>query len=266
MLVVADVLALATTFFVVELIFGTGSGATNRFGSVVEYLLLLVTLPGWIVIAKLYGLYDQDEERTHHATTDDFSRRLPPGHGRRLAVLRRGLGHGPRPPGSLEADRLLGAGRRARHRRAVLRATASAGAASRTSRTRSSSAPATSASWSPASSCSTRSTGSTSSASSTRTRGRAGRTRAPSRLLGDRRTILPRARPAARRRAGDHRVLERHHEETLEIVRSLDDVDVQIDIVPRLFELVGPKRRRSTRSRAFRSSGCRRRGSRARPR
>ncbi len=30
------------------------------------------------------------------------------------------------------------------------------------------------------------------------------------------------------------------HEETLELIRSLKDLDVQVDIVPRLFELVGP--------------------------
>ena len=36
-------------------------------------MLLLATLPGWIVIAKLYRLYDQDEERTHHPTTDDLA-------------------------------------------------------------------------------------------------------------------------------------------------------------------------------------------------
>src|ERR671937_2689184 len=30
------------------------------------------------------------------------------------------------------------------------------------------------------------------------------------------------------------------HEETLELLRSVEDLDVQIDIVPRLFEFVGP--------------------------
>ncbi len=33
----------------------------------------LLTLPGWVVVAKLYGLYDHDEERTDHSTTDDFA-------------------------------------------------------------------------------------------------------------------------------------------------------------------------------------------------
>ena len=30
------------------------------------------------------------------------------------------------------------------------------------------------------------------------------------------------------------------HEETLELIRSLKDLDVQIDVVPRLFELATP--------------------------
>jgi len=72
MLVLADLVGLLTAFLLVELLFGTGSGSEDGAQGVVEFLLLLATLPGWIVMAKLYGLYDQDEERTHHPTTDDF--------------------------------------------------------------------------------------------------------------------------------------------------------------------------------------------------
>ena len=46
-------------------------------------------------------------------------------------------------------------------------------------------------------------------------------------------------------------------ERTLELVRSLPDLDVQIDIVPRLFDVVGPSAR-STLSRACRWSASRR--------
>ena len=73
LLVLADVVGLVLAFAAVEALFGAGGGAGNRATSVEESLLLLATLPGWIVIAKLYRLYDQDEERTHHPTTDDFS-------------------------------------------------------------------------------------------------------------------------------------------------------------------------------------------------
>ena len=74
MLVLADVVALATTFAVVELVFGAGSGAYNHIGAGLEYAVLLGTIPGWILISRLYGLYEQDEERTHHPTSDELSR------------------------------------------------------------------------------------------------------------------------------------------------------------------------------------------------
>ncbi|TMK77843.1 MAG: sugar transferase [Actinobacteria bacterium] len=74
MLLLADVAALAAAFFIAELLFGGGSGSANRFHSGLEYALLLATLPGWILLARLYGLYEQDEERTHHPTTDDVTR------------------------------------------------------------------------------------------------------------------------------------------------------------------------------------------------
>jgi len=59
-LVVADLAGLAAAMVTVELIFGQGSGAANRVHPVLEALVLLATLPGWIVIARLYRLYDQD--------------------------------------------------------------------------------------------------------------------------------------------------------------------------------------------------------------
>lgn len=74
MLLVADVVALTTAFLVVELIFGTGSGVTNSFGSAGEYGLLIVAVLGWILMARFYGLYEQDEERTHHPTSDEVTR------------------------------------------------------------------------------------------------------------------------------------------------------------------------------------------------
>jgi exopolysaccharide biosynthesis polyprenyl glycosylphosphotransferase len=37
-----------------------------------EFIVFAASLPAWIVIAKLYGLYDHDEERTDHSTADDF--------------------------------------------------------------------------------------------------------------------------------------------------------------------------------------------------
>ena len=69
-LLVADVLGLIVAFAVAAVAF-PGGGAGNEVGSLAEGLAFAATLPGWIVLAKLYGLYDRDEERTDHSTVDD---------------------------------------------------------------------------------------------------------------------------------------------------------------------------------------------------
>jgi exopolysaccharide biosynthesis polyprenyl glycosylphosphotransferase len=46
---------------------------TGAVGAHTEIFVFLASLPGWIVIAKIYGLYAHDEERTDHSTTDDFA-------------------------------------------------------------------------------------------------------------------------------------------------------------------------------------------------
>ena len=69
MLLVADVLALALAFLVAELAFGRRGGSLNE---LTEYLLFLGTLPAWVVGMKLYRLYDLDEERTDHSTVDEI--------------------------------------------------------------------------------------------------------------------------------------------------------------------------------------------------
>ena len=65
MLVLADVTGLTLAFAATLLLFPSGSLPAEW--------IFLATLPGWITIARLYHLYDQDEERTHHPTTDDFA-------------------------------------------------------------------------------------------------------------------------------------------------------------------------------------------------
>jgi exopolysaccharide biosynthesis polyprenyl glycosylphosphotransferase len=67
-LLVADLVGLATAFVVAEQLSGGGSIAAPG-----GYVLLVFALPAWVVAAKLYGLYDKDEERTDLSTTDDFS-------------------------------------------------------------------------------------------------------------------------------------------------------------------------------------------------
>jgi exopolysaccharide biosynthesis polyprenyl glycosylphosphotransferase len=72
MLVLADLLGLATAFLIAELASALTAGP-DQVSRTTEYLLFLLTLPVWVVVAKIYGLYERDEERTDHSTTDDFA-------------------------------------------------------------------------------------------------------------------------------------------------------------------------------------------------
>ena len=75
------------------------------------------SLPAWIVAAKLYGLYDRDEERA--TIRPPTSReRVPPDHRRRLALLRDVVARRLRAPGPDEARRPSGCSRSRRHRNA----------------------------------------------------------------------------------------------------------------------------------------------------
>jgi exopolysaccharide biosynthesis polyprenyl glycosylphosphotransferase len=70
-LLVADVAGFVAAFLLTELIFGS-SGAVDRIDIRNEYLLFIASLPCWIVGAKLYRLYDHDEERADHTTVEDL--------------------------------------------------------------------------------------------------------------------------------------------------------------------------------------------------
>jgi exopolysaccharide biosynthesis polyprenyl glycosylphosphotransferase len=68
-LVAADIAGLMLSFLLAEEIAGrTGLPVRLSF----ESLLFVITIPVWVVMAKIYGLYEGDEERTEHTTVDDF--------------------------------------------------------------------------------------------------------------------------------------------------------------------------------------------------
>ena len=71
MLLAADVLGLVLAFLSAEWV--AGASMRGVFHPVAEIAIFIGSLPGWIVVAKLYGLYDRDEERTHHSTTDELA-------------------------------------------------------------------------------------------------------------------------------------------------------------------------------------------------
>jgi exopolysaccharide biosynthesis polyprenyl glycosylphosphotransferase len=70
MLLAADVVGLVVAMLVAEAFNGaSASGASVRD----EVLIFFGSIPLWIVAAKIYGLYERDEERTDHAGPDEFS-------------------------------------------------------------------------------------------------------------------------------------------------------------------------------------------------
>jgi exopolysaccharide biosynthesis polyprenyl glycosylphosphotransferase len=69
-LVMADVVGLSAAFVAALAIYGA-NGA--QFDSAFEVFVFLGALPVWALVGKLSGLYDQDEERTEHSTVDEFA-------------------------------------------------------------------------------------------------------------------------------------------------------------------------------------------------
>ena len=67
---IADVTGLLAAFLVATLFF-TDSPDGGRMSHAVEFTLFLVTLPLWLVLANLYGLYNRDEMRADHSTADE---------------------------------------------------------------------------------------------------------------------------------------------------------------------------------------------------
>jgi exopolysaccharide biosynthesis polyprenyl glycosylphosphotransferase len=71
-LLVADLTALVLAFAVTELLFGRDR-PLGALGPAGEALAFALTIPVWLLAAKVYGLYDRDEERTDHSTADDLA-------------------------------------------------------------------------------------------------------------------------------------------------------------------------------------------------
>ena len=66
---------LRVAFTIAEFAFGQSfpGVARDHVAMGFEFFFFLLTLPGWVVIAKLYGLYERDEERADHSTVDDLT-------------------------------------------------------------------------------------------------------------------------------------------------------------------------------------------------
>jgi exopolysaccharide biosynthesis polyprenyl glycosylphosphotransferase len=72
MLVLADVLGLVAAFVFAEWLMSP-TASLNGIDARAEFLIFALSLPAWIVVTKVYGLYDHDEERTDHSTADEVA-------------------------------------------------------------------------------------------------------------------------------------------------------------------------------------------------
>jgi exopolysaccharide biosynthesis polyprenyl glycosylphosphotransferase len=73
MLLVADVLGILAAFGITELIFLHHTEPIGGLDALAESLIFVAALPLWVVAIKTYGLYDQDTKRTDHTTSDELS-------------------------------------------------------------------------------------------------------------------------------------------------------------------------------------------------
>jgi exopolysaccharide biosynthesis polyprenyl glycosylphosphotransferase len=71
LLVAADVVGLGAAFLGAAFLFRDYGSTDGALALPQEALIFALTLPGWILFAHLYGLYSRDDERTDHSTADD---------------------------------------------------------------------------------------------------------------------------------------------------------------------------------------------------
>ena len=72
-LAAADAAGILLAFALTEVLFRPDVDAQyDRFGTQIEILLFALTLPFWVVLGRIYNLYSSDEERTDHSGVDDF--------------------------------------------------------------------------------------------------------------------------------------------------------------------------------------------------
>jgi exopolysaccharide biosynthesis polyprenyl glycosylphosphotransferase len=71
-LVVSDVLGLLGAFVLANVLLPTSAGPGDKVGPSGEFVAFLVAIPLWILLLRIEGLYDRDEERTDHSTVDDI--------------------------------------------------------------------------------------------------------------------------------------------------------------------------------------------------
>jgi len=70
-LAAADLSGLLAAFVIGQLFMIANPRAVDRVGLLQETLVFAATLPGWVLLARAYGLYDRDEEQAQYSSVDD---------------------------------------------------------------------------------------------------------------------------------------------------------------------------------------------------
>jgi len=70
-LAAADVSGLMAAFVIGQLFFIENPDAVDHVGLLQEALVFATTLPVWVLLARAYGLYDRDEEQAQYSSVDD---------------------------------------------------------------------------------------------------------------------------------------------------------------------------------------------------
>jgi exopolysaccharide biosynthesis polyprenyl glycosylphosphotransferase len=71
-LLLADVAALMSAFVAATVLETAGDASSDKLSPLGEYAFFVLAIPLWILLLRLEGLYDRDEERTDHSTVDDI--------------------------------------------------------------------------------------------------------------------------------------------------------------------------------------------------
>ena len=72
MLLGADLIGLVVAFVIAQLVIGPRELSPDAIAPELEWFIFFGTLPLWVFMAKIYGLYEHDEERTDHSTVDEI--------------------------------------------------------------------------------------------------------------------------------------------------------------------------------------------------
>jgi exopolysaccharide biosynthesis polyprenyl glycosylphosphotransferase len=72
LLLAADLLGLTAAFLFALAVAAPPAAVGDRVSSARELALFAASLPFWVILARIHALYDRDEERSDHSTVDDI--------------------------------------------------------------------------------------------------------------------------------------------------------------------------------------------------